>query len=241
MRSNLLYALGTATCLVAAAPASAAPAQEEPTPQAEPNPQPGAAPVGLGEIVVTAQRRSESLQRAAVSVTALAGDALRSQAKNSVAAAILDVPAVQVQGNTNGAQIYVRGVGSNADSQLGDPAVNLNVDGVYQQETEVPTSLMFDVNRVEVLRGPQGTLYGRNATAGAVNIVTADPVLGQFSGYATLQGGNYSAIHSEAAVNVPVSDKLVVRGAFASDHHDGYLSNGDNDAAMMAGRLKVLY
>jgi iron complex outermembrane receptor protein len=195
----------------------------------------------LGDIVVTAQKRSESAQRAAVSITALSGDSLVAAAKNTVSAALADVPAVAIQGNANGAQIYVRGVGSNADSQLGDPAVNLNVDGVYQQETEVPTSLMFDVNRVEVLRGPQGTLYGRNATAGAINIITQDPVLGQSNGYATLQGGNYGAIHSEAAINTPLGDELAARASFASERHDGYLSNGNNDADMIAGRLKLLY
>ncbi|HZV09694.1 MAG TPA: TonB-dependent receptor plug domain-containing protein, partial [Novosphingobium sp.] len=184
-------------------------------------PAPTPAPAnGLGEIIVTAQHRSESLQKAAVSVTAVSGDLLRASASNSAAAAIANVAAVQIQGNTNGAQIYIRGVGSNADSQLGDPAVNLNVDGVYQQETEVPTSLIFDVNRVEVLRGPQGTLYGRNATAGAVNIVTTDPEPGKLGGYAMLQGGNYAAIHSEAALNLPISADWTARAAFASDKHD---------------------
>jgi len=205
-------------------------------------PAPTPAPAnGLGEIIVTAQHRSESLQKAAVSVTAVSGDLLRASASNSAAAAIANVAAVQIQGNTNGAQIYIRGVGSNADSQLGDPAVNLNVDGVYQQETEVPTSLIFDVNRVEVLRGPQGTLYGRNATAGAVNIVTTDPEPGKLGGYAMLQGGNYAAIHSEAALNLPISADWTARAAFASDKHDGYLSNGDDDANMVAARLKLLY
>ena len=194
-----------------------------------------------GDIVVTAQKRSETAQRAAVSITALSGAGLVAAAKNTVSAALADVPAVAIQGSANGAQIYVRGVGSNADAQLGDPAVNLNVDGVYQQETEVPTSLMFDVNRVEVLRGPQGTLYGRNATAGAVNIITQDPVLGRLDGYGTLQGGNYAALHSEAAVNVPLSDTLAARASFASERHDGYLSNGNDDANMLAGRLKLLY
>lgn len=196
--------------------------------------------VGLGEIVVTAQRRAESSQKAALSITALRGEELREAAKDTVASAIRDVPAVVVQGNSNGAQIYVRGVGSNADSQLGDAAVNLNVDGVYQQETEVPTMLMFDVARVEVLRGPQGTLYGRNATAGAINIVTQDPNFDHVGGFATLQGGNFGNIHSEAALNLPVATDVALRASFASEDHEGYLSNGNNDAHVRAGRLKLL-
>ncbi|NKJ44631.1 TonB-dependent receptor [Novosphingobium sp. SG720] len=193
-----------------------------------------------GDIIVTAQRHSESVQKAAVAITAFSGGDLLNQARNSVADAIATVPSVQVQGNANGAQIYIRGVGSNADAQLGDPAVNLNVDGVYQQQTEVPTSLMFDVNRVEVLRGPQGTLYGRNATAGAVNIVTNDPVLGRFEGYATAQVGNYDAVHAEGAINAPIGEDTAVRAAIATENHSGYLSNGNNDARMTAGRLKLL-
>lgn len=231
MRLGIFLLLGAAFVGVPGAQAQDAAAPDQAATNAE---------AFTGDIVVTAQRRSESSQKAAVAITALSGADLVAQARNSVADAIATVPSVQVQGNPNGAQIYIRGVGSNADSQLGDPAVNLNVDGVYQQQTEVPTSLMYDVERIEVLRGPQGTLYGRNATAGAVNIVTKDPVLGDFSGYATLQGGNYDAIHGEAAVNVPVGDNSAVRAAIATDNHDGYLSNGNNDARMVAGRLKVL-
>jgi iron complex outermembrane receptor protein len=229
MRFGILLLAGAA---VYVAPVARA---QDAAPQTE-----SAETAGLGDIVVTAQRRSESVQKAAVAITAITGDDLLNQAKNSIAAAISTVPSVQVQGNANGAQIYIRGVGSNADSQLGDPAVNLNVDGVYQQQTEVPTSLMFDVNRVEVLRGPQGTLYGRNATAGAVNILTNDPVLGRFEGYAMLQGGNYDAVHAEAAVNAPIGDDTALRAAVATDDHDGYLSNGNSDAKMFAGRLKLL-
>ncbi|MCJ2185018.1 TonB-dependent receptor [Novosphingobium sp. 1949] len=197
----------------------------------------GASP---GEIIVTAQRRSESLQKAAVAITALGGEALRDAARNSVADAISAVPSVQIQGNTNGAQIYIRGVGSNADSQLGDPAVNLNIDGIYQQQTEVPTALMYDVKRIEVLRGPQGTLYGRNATAGAVNIVTTDPELGVLGGYGMVQAGNYKAVHGEGAINVPIGQDTALRVAGATDHHDGYLSNGNNNAHMSAARVKLL-
>ncbi|RZM33325.1 MAG: hypothetical protein EOP67_22990, partial [Sphingomonas sp.] len=196
---------------------------------------------GIKDIVVTAQRRSESLQRAAVSVTAINGEALQDQAKTTVDSALRDVPSVQIQGNANGAQVYVRGVGSNADSQLGDPAVNLNLDGVYQQETEVPTAVIYDVDRIEVLRGPQGTLYGRNATAGAVNIITADPTLDALHLGAGFQLSNYGGFRSEAMVNMPVSDTFGLRGAFVAETHDGYLSNGNNDANTVAARLKALY
>jgi iron complex outermembrane recepter protein len=237
MRTLFLCATGMISVLaVPAAALAAADAQSAPAADAPPS-----ADSGLKEIIVTAQRHSENVQHAAVAITALSGSALRDEAKNSIAAAIQTAPSVVIQGNANGAQIYVRGVGSNADSQVGDSAVNLNVDGVYQQETEVPTSLMFDVDRIEVLRGPQGTLYGRNSTAGAINVITTDPSLDRLGGYATLQGGNYAGIHSEAAVNVPVSDTVAVRGAFASERHDGYLSNGNDDADIKAGRLKLLY
>lgn len=237
--------------IIVALSASAAYAQAGQSTDAAASPESAAAPSqtvstdpaqqGLADIVVTAERRSSSLQRTPLSVTAVSGEALRASAKNSIASAISDVPAVQIQGNAAGAQVYIRGIGSNADSQLGDPAVNLNVDGIYQQETQVPTSLIFDVDRVEVLRGPQGTLYGRNATAGAINIVTVDPTFGDTNGYATAQLGNYGEYHSEAAANIQLGDNLALRAAAATETHDGYLSNGNNDANMIAGRLKLLY
>ncbi|HZV10832.1 MAG TPA: TonB-dependent receptor, partial [Novosphingobium sp.] len=240
MRTRFLCATGMMGVLASPALALAdAPALAMADAPAADAPPPGDG--GLREIIVTAQHRSENIQRTPIAITALSGATLRDEAKNTIAAAISATPAVVIQGNANGAQIYVRGVGSNGDSQVGDAAVNLNIDGVYQQETEVPTSLMFDVDRVEVLRGPQGTLYGRNANAGAINVLTADPSLAGPSGYATLQAGNYDAIHSEAAVNLPLGSSLALRGAFASERHSGYLSNGNDDADVKAGRLKLLY
>jgi len=194
---------------------------------------------GLEVVVVTAERRSENLQHAALSITALSGDEIADTGKVSLDTALSGVAAVRIQGASNGAQIYIRGVGSNADSQLGDPAVNLNFDGIYQAETEAAMAGLYDVQRIEVLRGPQGTLYGRNATAGAVNVVTNDPTH-DLGGYVNIQGGNYAALTTEAAGNIPLTENAALRIAFSSQRHDGYLSNGNDDLNSTSGRLKLL-
>lgn len=195
----------------------------------------------LQDIIVTAQRRPERLQNAALAATALLGSNLIDTGKVSVDSALTQVPSVRVQSASNGGQIYIRGVGSNADSQLGDPAVNLNIDGIYQQETEAVTSGMYDLSRIEVLRGPQGTLYGRNATAGAVNIITNDPQIGETGGAYNLQYGNYQAVSADGHVNAGLSDTFAVRAAASYQNHDGYLSNGNDDANSISARLKMLW
>lgn len=196
--------------------------------------------VALEEIVVTAERREANLQKTPISLTAITGETLEARDVTSIDGALRDVAGVVIQGNANGAYVFIRGIGASQDTAIGGPAVNLNFDGVYQQQTEVPMASIYDVERVEVLRGPQGTLYGRNATAGSINIITANPT-NEYQASGSVGVGNYSLLKTEAMVNVPVTDSVAVRAAMVSERHDGYIQpSGYDDADNLGGRLKVL-
>src|SRR5690606_10967299 len=96
------------------------------------------------------------------------------------------------------------------------------IDGIYSPRAQGASVLMYDMERAEVLRGPQGTLFGRNATVGALNMVSAKPKLGEFSGNVEAVAGSYDRLGIRGALNIPVTDTLAFRAAFISDRHDGY-------------------
>lgn len=195
----------------------------------------------LEEVVVTAQRRVENLQRVPIAITSISGGDLEAQGRVSVDSALTNVPAVTVQvAPPHGPQIYVRGVGSNGDSNYTDPSISLSVDGVYSGLSEQAVGSLFDVARVEVLRGPQGTLYGRNATGGAVNIITNDPHFDGFDGMVGAQVGNEGAWRVTGAVNLPLSSIAALRLAGVHDTHGTYYSNsnaGDFDQDGVRAKL----
>lgn len=186
-----------------------------------------------GDIVVTAQRRSESLQKTPIAISAFTGETMAERGVVSAVSLQTQVPgltiAPQVFGNL---QVFLRGVGSTANMQSGDPAIAVNVDGVYVARTNSTAGLMFDLERVEVLKGPQGTLYGRNATGGAINVITAKPKFDDVKGYAAADIGNYGAFQLEGAMNLPISDTLAARFAVKWAKHDGYLKAVANSAGL---------
>ena len=203
----------------------------------------------LEEVVVTAEKRGESIQNVPISMTALTGDSLRESGVTNATELGDRVPSLAIGNNGDSIEIFVRGIGSTNDTEVGDPAVAFNVDGVYIGRPSGAGGTFFDVNRIEVLRGPQGTLYGRNATAGAVNVITNDPTR-SFEASGDLTFGNYDTIDTGGVLNVPLSDDLAVRGAFHTESHDGYLDNRNvtqgvtsnaDDAQNAAGRFKALY
>ena len=190
----------------------------------------------LEEVVVTAQRRDENIQKMSVSVTAVSGSELLAEGKDRLEDALATVAAVRVQDSAlTGGTPFIRGVGPALGT---DPSAAVSVDGIYQSDGLFGSQ--FDIARVEVLRGPQGTLYGRNATAGSVNVITNDPV-NKFEGSGSVQVGNYNSRRFEGMVNIPLSDDLAVRTSFLSSTHDGYMSNGTNDEDLQAGRIKIKY
>jgi iron complex outermembrane recepter protein len=199
----------------------------------------------LEEIIVTAQRRSESLERTPLAITALSADTLETRGISSANDLNQVVPGLAVSRTGISAQIGIRGVVSTNDTEVGDPAVAFNVDGVYLARSRGALAALFDIDRIEVLRGPQGTLYGRNATAGSINVITNRPDLDKASSSASIEYGNYNELQTFGMLNVPLDSTLAIRGAFQTDHHDGYSDNTParpyQDLDSTAGRVEALW
>lgn len=235
------YLFHVSTCLIALGSATAAIAQETVGTTPTPAPSPAAdAPVGLLDIVVTAQRRTENLQKAAIAATAVSGDVLASAGVTKVTELTSLVPALQIVPAAGAYPLfYLRGVGNFAANALSDAAVAFNVDNVYIGRPSSTTGFFYDVDRVEVLNGPQGTLYGRNATGGAINVITHKPDLGVLGGSVSAEYGNYNALRIDGAVNLPLGDTAALRFAATHVRHDGYMKDGTDDQNDIGGRVSL--
>lgn len=212
---------------------------------AEPEPQPVSATAQadgnkLQEVVVTAERRSTNVQKTAISIATVSGEEMRTKGQTSLDATLSDTPAVTVMATPQGGQVFIRGVGAQGDSNWIDPAVSLNLDSVYSGRAERVFASMYDVRRVEVLRGPQGTLYGRNSTGGSVNVLTNNPG-SQFEAGVNTQIGNYSLAHVDGYINAPINDMLSLRVAGMRETRDGYFSNNGRASDLTGGRAKLLF
>ena len=137
---------------------------------------------GITDIVVTAQRREESLQRAAVAVTAVTGADIADAGITELVDLQKLVPALAVAPTGGTTSFFLRGVGTNSQNSFSENAVAFNFNGVYVARPSAPAGAFYDLARVEVVKGPQGTLYGRNATGGAINVIPRKPDLGKFGG-----------------------------------------------------------
>ncbi|MEO0032591.1 MAG: hypothetical protein RIS94_2349 [Pseudomonadota bacterium] len=197
---------------------------------------------GIGEIIVTAQRKEESLQKAGIAIDAVKGDDLLQRGISNAADITKAVPALSVPSNGgNIASIFIRGVGNITTSSYNDPAVTPSYDGVVLgRGGGVFGAAFYDLARVEVLKGPQGILYGRNATGGAVNIIPARPELGRNAMGFNLGYGNYNAVDVDAHVNLATSDTTALRLAGAYTTHDGYNRDGTDDANRGSLRAQFL-
>ncbi|NML87575.1 TonB-dependent receptor [Sphingobium sp. TB-6] len=205
-----------------------------------------AADLAIGDIIVTAQKRSESVQRTPIAITAIGGENLRSAGISSVAALTQSVPGLQLGKFFGVPGVTLRGITLNALNFGVENPIAFHTDGIYYGRPATALSGFYDIERVEVLRGAQGTLYGRNATGGSINIITADPTA-HLSGYAQLNYGNYDHLAVEGAVGGPLSEKVQVRIAGRWDYHDGYGVNeatgrkiDDNRERAIRGKVKIL-
>lgn len=176
----------------------------------------------IQEVVVTAQKRQQSEIKTPLSLTAVTGDDLRTSGVVS-AKGLTDLMAgVQIgAGYSNTVDINIRGLGTTDVSERGDPAAAFHIDGIYVGRPQGAGAAFFDIERVEVLRGPQGTLYGRNATAGAVNVITNKP-RAKFAASVDVTLGNYKHAQVEAMVNAPVNDMLALRAVVSVLDRDGF-------------------
>lgn len=184
---------------------------------------------GEGDIVVTAQKRAQSVQDIPFTVNAVGGDALQTAAVTDVFALQTQVPGLDVR-STNppsaGGAFSIRGLGTGVFNLGFEPSVGTVIDNIYRSRSGlVATSDFLDLERVEVLKGPQGTLFGKNTTAGIIHFVTASPKLGETSGLVRGEYGNYKRINLQAMVNVPLGETAAFRlaGGFVDDN--GYIKD----------------
>ncbi len=182
--------------------------------------------MGLEEIVVTAQKRSESLQDTPIAISAITGDSIEKLGRDDVAAIAISTPALAYSEAGGEAQIYLRGVGSNLFTVGADPSVATTLDGVYLGRSNMGLTQFLDVDRVEVLRGPQGTLYGRNATGGAINIISRMPT-NELEGYGSLGFGSFNRRELKAAISGPISERWSGRLALRGLQDDGFTDDLD--------------
>jgi outer membrane receptor protein involved in Fe transport len=193
---------------------------------AAPTPAPSnASGTTIGELVVTAQRREENLQDTPVAVSAFSAQTLRNEKLEGGNDLLLQVPNSNfTRTNFGSFNFKIRGVGTDVIGSGGTQGVSINENELPVTANHFQDSDFFDVDRVEVLRGPQGTLYGRNATGGAVNLITTQPG-SQFGGYGSVQYGNYNQLKVTGAVNIPIGDTLAVRIAGVRLVNDGFGEN----------------
>jgi iron complex outermembrane receptor protein len=207
-----------------ATPAMAQPAAEAPA-------APAASSDQVPEVVVTATRHSTSLLKTPVSMTAVTQDDLTRQGITDVRGLSGEVPNLQLGNATDGSsgvKMTIRGVSSNDFTEIGNPAVGLHVAGIYTPRPQSALALLFDLDQVEVLRGPQGTLFGRNATGGSINIIPAKPEFGSSFGQADLSLGNYKMRLLSAVQNIPVTDNFALRATMMKVKRDSYLNQSQD-------------
>ena len=176
----------------------------------------------LGEVVVTAERRTTNLQTTAVAASVLSGEDLQNKGVSNIETLQFSVPSVTVQNSGQGNSFNIRGIGKTENNSSVGVGVITYRDGVAVFPAYFQNEPFFDIASLEVLRGPQGTFAGQNATGGAVFITERNPDFGGLGGYVTAQYGNYNDIRVQGAINLPLTDTLAARLAFNSENRDSF-------------------
>ncbi|MCX8478112.1 MAG: TonB-dependent receptor [Sphingomonas sp.] len=223
----------TALTLLMATPAFA---QETATTTAAPAPDESQADdyQGANEIVVTATRRNETVQDVPIAITAIGPELLQNAGVENVRDLEQLAPSLQSstgQSSATGTTIYLRGITTGGDNPGFEPAVGVFIDGVFRARAGVAIAELPELERVEVLRGPQGTLFGRNTSAGALSIFTAQPQF-ELGGYAEGMVGNYGAYGVKGAITGPVSQSLALRLDAGYRKRDGYIEDVNSERAI---------
>lgn len=267
------YMLATLACTAVPAhaqvttdvPSPNAPSSDASPPTASPNapaaaPSPAAPPSepaanapassGIEEVQVTAERRSTDIQKTPLAISNISPDALEKSNVTDLAGLNGLVPGLEIT-KTSGFEnvVTIRGIGletpENAPTTV--PGVALFVDGVYIANTVSLDQTLFDLDHIEVLRGPQGALYGQSATGGAISLVTKQPELGQFGGLATASYGTYNLHREQAEINVPVGSTVAIRASAQQFQHDGFTTDTSfpnlklDDANDLSGKFAILW
>lgn len=224
---KILHFTGSTLALMTALSfATAAAAQDTPPPAATPAPDQSATTPDNGDIVVTAQRRSENLQSVPVAITVVGGEALRSSNINSTETLDRVVPSLTFKRGTANVNstIAIRGLGTQSFASGAEPSVSTIIDGVVYGRSGMATQEFADIDRIEVLRGPQGTLFGKNASAGALNIVTRAPTK-TFKAEASVAYYDRAEYRASGTVSGPLSENV---GALLSGYYGNYDGNAKN-------------
>jgi iron complex outermembrane recepter protein len=209
------FILGTTTAIAALAVPYAACAQSSSADEGTEEEQ------GLEEIVVTAQRSESAAQRTPIALTVYSGEALASQGVSDVESLANVDPSVNFTVQNGTPYVAVRGIASADITEIGDPSVPISRDGFFSNRPYAIQLGMYDVARVEVLKGPQGTLNGRNSTGGLINVITKRPER-ESGGYGSVEVGNYGMFNGELGVNAAFSDQFQMRVSGVLRHRNGY-------------------
>ncbi|HEY5558648.1 MAG TPA: TonB-dependent receptor, partial [Steroidobacteraceae bacterium] len=202
--------------------------------------------VGLGEVYVTAQKRQQSLQDVPLSVSAFSGEFLKETRMGDIRGLVDFTPGFS--GRTEDSftdALAMRGIATNDFGIGGDPSVAVFIDGTWAGRTGGVQTSFYDIERAEVVKGPQGTLFGRNSIAGAVSIITNKPV-NEFEGSAELTWADYDHLEGTATLNLPLNEQWALRGSFYSLSNSGYLENTEGGDRLgyhdvQSGRLALRY
>lgn len=230
MRSKLILSAAIASITAASVSATA---------------QEGTSIGGLEEIIVTAQRVATSLQDTPISMQTYSDDELRRLGVSDLQALALSDSSVNISLSTAQPIISIRGVASQDATEVGDPAVSVATDGIFTNRPSGTFGGLYDIERVEILRGPQGTLFGRNSTGGTINVITARAT-DTNEARITTEIGNYDLFASEGFVNFTLTDTLYARASFDVRSREGFrdnapsIQNGD-DEDLKSGRLQLAY
>jgi iron complex outermembrane receptor protein len=182
---------------------------------------------GIPEVIVTAQKIAQPASKTPLALSVISGDALKEAGVNDPRALAETLPNVEIAQETGMLQVAIRGVTSMDMTEKGDPSAAFHVDGAYVPRYEAQAVAFFDLDRIEVLRGPQGTLYGRNATAGAINLITNKPGK-TLAGKVGFEIGDYNTKRFDAMINVPINEVFAMRAAVNTNKRDTYLHPGPN-------------
>ncbi|WP_170234866.1 TonB-dependent receptor [Croceicoccus sediminis] len=223
MRTNFVHLCGTAMALAIAVPAAAQDTGSSDQQGADP----ASRETGVNVIVVTAQKRAENVQDVPIAISAFGGDALRERAVSDVAQLSNAAPNVTLDagtpfsGSTAVLSAFIRGIGANDFAMNIDPGVGIYLDGVYLARTVGANLDLPDVERIEVLKGPQGTLFGRNTIGGAISVVTREPG-DELAFTGDVATGRFNRLDIRGYADLPISENLRSSVTFSTKNRDGY-------------------
>ncbi|WP_242523850.1 TonB-dependent receptor [Microbulbifer salipaludis] len=183
------------------------------------------ATTALEEVTVTATKRETNLMETPISITAFSQEKLDREGLTNIKDMAQMVPNMEISMDSSQTApvVAMRGVRSTNITELGDPSVGLHLDGIYSPRPQGAMALMFDVERVEAMRGPQGTLFGRNSTVGNVNIISKRPDFNEFDASLGIEAGRWNHQQTRGMLNIPVSETFALRASFMQETRDSYL------------------